>query len=206
VAAGEAGGSRDRGRDRIDELERRGEVAPAYDLARDAVGVALLAEVAQQAGELPRLPGVDDLGGGQLLRRVHAHVERRVVGVGEAALARVHLHGGHAEVEVDQVRLQVLLQEPVEAGGEVGAHEARAARHVRRQLGEGGFRERVAVDADQQAGRAEPPRDEAGVAGGADGAVDRDLARLRIERLDQLAGEDRDVGAGHVKQDGQERR
>ena len=45
--------------------------------------------------------------------------------------------------------------------------------------------------------------DEARVPGRAERAVDRHLARLRIERLDQLAGEDRDVGLGHVKQDGQ---
>ena len=71
------------------------------------------------------------------------------------------------------------------------------------ELGEGGLRQRVAVDADQQAGRAEAVGDEPRVAGGAEGAVDRDLAGLRIERFDQLAGEDRDVDAGHVKQDGQ---
>jgi hypothetical protein len=44
------------------------------------------------------------------------------------------------------------------------------------------------------------------MAGGAEGAVDGDLAGLRIEGLDQLAGEDRNVDAGHVKQDGQELR
>ncbi len=49
----------------------------------------------------------------------------------------------------------------------------------------------------------EPAGDEARVARRAERAVDRDLAGLRIERLDQLAGEDRDVGLGHVKQDGQ---
>ena len=71
------------------------------------------------------------------------------------------------------------------------------------ELGEGLLRERVAVDADQQPGRPEAPGDEPRVAGGAERAVDGDLARLRIERLDQLAGEDRDVRLGHVKQDGQ---
>ena len=50
---------------------------------------------------------------------------------------------------------------------------------------------------------AEPLGHEPRVAGAADRAVDGDLARLRIERLDQLAGEDRDMGLGHVKQDGQ---
>ena len=43
--------------------------------------------------------------------------------------------------------------------------------------------------------RAWPPR--------AERAVDDGLARLRVERLDQLAGQDRDVLACHVKQDGQ---
>ena len=52
-------------------------------------------------------------------------------------------------------------------------------------------------------GGAEPVGDQARVAGGAERAVDGDLARLRVERLDQLPGEDRDVRAGHVKQDGQ---
>ena len=52
-------------------------------------------------------------------------------------------------------------------------------------------------------GRPEPLGDEPRVAGAAERAVDGDLARLRVERLDQLAGEDRDVGTGHVKQDGQ---
>ena len=83
---------------------RAARVAAADDLARDAVGVALLAVLAQQRAR----------GGGasQVLTTsravsacvgVHAHVERRVVGVGEAALARVDLHRGHAEVEVDEV-------------------------------------------------------------------------------------------------------
>ena len=61
--------------------------------------------------------------------------------------------------------------------------------------------DRVAVDGDQRARRADALGDQAGVAAGAEGAVDGDLARLRIQRLDQLAGEDRDVGGGHVIRD-----
>ena len=53
------------------------------------------------------------------------------------------------------------------------------------------------------AGRAEALGDEPRVAGGAERAVDGDLARARVERLDQLTGEDRDVRLGHVKKDGQ---
>ena len=41
--------------------------------------------------------------GGQLCVGIHPHVERRVVGVGEAALPGVDLHRGHPEVHVDHV-------------------------------------------------------------------------------------------------------
>ena len=115
VAAAEPRGRGDRGGDGVDELEGGGEsAAAADDLPRDPLGVALLAVLAQRAREAAALPRVDDLGGGQLLRRVHAHVERRVVGVGEAALARVDLHRGHPEVEVDEVGLEALLLQQLE--------------------------------------------------------------------------------------------
>jgi hypothetical protein len=89
---------------------------------------------------------------------------------------------------------------------EVGADEARLAGHLGGQLGERALGERVAVDRDQRPGRAEAVGDQPRVTGGAERAVDRDLARLRVERLDQLARQDRDVSAWHVKQDGQEMR
>ena len=174
--------------------------------AGDPVGVALLAVLAQGAREAAAVPRVDDLARGQLLARVHPHVQRGVVGVGEAALERVDLHRGHPEVEVDEVGDDALLGELPQAVLEVGADEAGRARHLGGQLGERLLRERVAVDRDQRAGRADPVRDEAGVAGRAEGAVDGDLARLGVQRLDELPGEDGDVRAGHVKQDGQEMR
>ena len=152
MAAGEARRRRDRGGDRVDQLEGGGErAAAAHDLARDPVGVALLAVLAQHAREAAAVPGVDQLGGGQLLRRVHPHVERRVVGVGEAALARVDLHERHAEVEVDEVGLQALLGQLAQAVLEVGADEARLARDLGGQLGERLLGQRVAVDRDQRA-------------------------------------------------------
>ena len=89
---------------------------------------------------------------------------------------------------------------------EVGAQEARLARDLGGERGERLLGERVAVDRDQRAGGADPVGDQARVAGGAERAVDDDLAGLRVQRLDQLPGEDRDVRAGHVKQDGQEKR
>ena len=56
---------------------------------------------------------------------------------------------------------------------------------------------------DQRPRRAQAVGDEARVAAAAERAVDGDLARLRVQRFDQLAGEHRDVGLGHVKKDGQ---
>ena len=110
-------------------LERTG----AHDRAGDPVGVALLAVLAQRAGEPAALPRVDDLAGGELLARVHPHVQRRVVGVGEAALERVDLHRGHAEVEVDEVGLRALLGEDPQAVLEVRADEARRGTPPRRR-------------------------------------------------------------------------
>ena len=43
-------------------------------------------------------------------------------------------------------------------------------------------------------------------AAAAERAVDRGLARPRVENVDELAGQHRDVRGGHVKQDGQVRR
>ena len=98
---------------------------------------------------------------------------------------------------------QPLLGEQRERAGEVGADEARVARHLGRQLREPLLGDRVAVDPDQRPRAAEPVGDQPRVAPAADGAVDRDLAGLRIEQLDQLAGEHGDVRCGHVKQCGQ---
>src|SRR3954451_9555480 len=91
-------------------------------------------------------------------------------------------------------------------GGEGGGDEAGTAPALGGQLGERVLGERVAVDAHEQPGGAETLGDEAAVAAGADRAVDGALARLRVQRLDQLPGEDGDVRAWHVKQDGQERK
>ena len=85
------------------------------------------------------------------------------------------------------------------AADEIRANEARLARHLGGQLGKALLGDRIAIDPDQRPGRTEPLRDQARVPATADGAVDRGLARPRIEQLDQLAGEHRDVGSGHVK-------
>src|SRR5215213_2052102 len=122
------------GRDELAGRPDRRALAPTDDLARDAVRVRVLAEAPEELSELALVPGVHDLARVDLLARVHAHVERRVVGVGEAALAGVDLHRRDAEVEVDHVRRDALLAQEVEPVGVVHAKEAGLARHLAREL------------------------------------------------------------------------
>ena len=75
-----------------------------------------------------------------------------------------------------------------------------------RELGEALLGRGVAVDGDELAAGPEALGDQARVAAAAERAVDGDLARLRVEELDELAGQDRDVRGGHVNQHGRRRR
>ncbi len=102
VAAGALGGLRQRVPDELHEPRAVGErllVALAHDGGHDPLGLLLLAVRAQDPHQLARGVGVEDLGGADAGRLVHAHVEGGVLGVGEAAVGLVELHGGDAEVE-----------------------------------------------------------------------------------------------------------
>ena len=103
-------------------LEGEDEEATAADEAED------------KSGDDAEGPHVPDLARGEVLVGVHPHVERRVVRVREAALARVDLHRAHPEVQVDQVGLQALIFQLLQAGGEVGAQEAGLARDLGGEL------------------------------------------------------------------------
>ena len=95
MAGREAGGRRNRGADRIHQLERRPDrcpVASADDRPRDRAGMALLTEVAQRLRQAALVPLGDHLARAQGLGGIHAHIQRRVVGVGETACACVDLH------------------------------------------------------------------------------------------------------------------
>src|SRR5438067_466360 len=84
----------DRSPDRVDELARALEwlVAPAADdRLRDLPRVALLPVLAKDRDKLLLGPLVDDRACVEVLRRVHAHVERRVGRVREPALRTVEL-------------------------------------------------------------------------------------------------------------------
>src|SRR6478672_5127725 len=101
---GDAGRRGNRALDRVDKLARALErlLTPAPDdRPRDLPRVALFAVAAEDRGELALVPRVDDVGRARVLRRVHAHVERGVRRIREAALWAVELHRGDAEVEED---------------------------------------------------------------------------------------------------------
>jgi hypothetical protein len=58
----------------------------------------------------------------------------------------------------------------------------------------------IAIDADQRSLRPDALSDEARVTAATRRAIDHDLARPRIERVDQLGGEHGHVRDRHVKQ------
>ena len=118
---------RNRGANDVDELPRPLDgslLATADDSACDLAPVALLAVAAEDRLELSLVPGLHDLGGGQLLGGVHTHVERRVGRVREAALGPVDLHRREAEVEKHDVCLDAVASELREDERVVAAEEA----------------------------------------------------------------------------------
>ncbi|MNJ55139.1 hypothetical protein D3C77_506130 [compost metagenome] len=141
------------------------------------------------------VPGVDDVGGGRPLV-AHAHVQRPVAHEGEAALGLVQLHGRDADVEDHAVQPGLAaVREGLGQAREGGADQLEAIREVARHgLGEGLHR-RVAIQGHDLGAALQ---DGAGVAAGAEGGVDDDVARLGIERRDHLGQQDGGVGRGHA--------
>ena len=107
-------------------------IAAADDLPRDLPRVALLAVAAEDQRQLALVGLVDELPRRELGRRVHAHVERRVGRVREAALRPVELHRRDAEVEQDRVGLDVVRRELAEHERELAAQQPRADAGARR--------------------------------------------------------------------------
>ena len=163
VAGAEAGRRRDVALDDLHQLAGGGERrrgAGAHQAARDVARVALLAVAAEDAGELVFGQRVHEVGGRDLQRRVHAHVQRRVVGVAEAALTPVELHRRHAQIHVDDVRRGVrALGQHV---GEVAVVElrgaGRAARHLAEELGHAGVAVARPAAGPARRGARPPPR------------------------------------------------
>ena len=101
VAAGAPGGCGDGVADDGREFGGRADGAGGDDGAGDPAGEALLPQHAQDACQLGLVVAVDDVGGRAGGIRPHAHVERPVVAVREAALRLVDVHRRDAEVEQD---------------------------------------------------------------------------------------------------------
>jgi hypothetical protein len=200
VRPGAARGGGDGRLDQVDQLAGgadRGAAARVVDEAGDPGGEALLAVDAEDAGQLGPGVGGQHLGGGDPAGGVHAHVERRVHAVAEAALRLVELQGGDAQVVEHAVHpLQA------EAGGDLGqVGEGRGHRHqalprprqalARQRQGRG-----VAVQADHAAAGGAGLQDPLGVAAEPHRGVEVDAIRPWPEQLDAPVGHDREVARG----------
>ncbi len=197
MAVAEARRRRDRLLDRLDEVARALErllAAASHDRAGDLPRVALLAVAAEDLCELALARLVHELACRELRGRVHAHVERRVGRVREAALGPVELHRRDAEVEQDRVRAARRCRRAGSSTTEKSPRRNRACTPARRlEAVEVRARGRVAVDRDQLAAAAQVGCQQLGVAAGAEGGVDDGLPGLDREELAHLLGEDGDV-------------
>ena len=73
--------------------------APFDDECCDPGGEFLLAESAQDIGQAGAVIGVENFGRSQLGVRIHPHIQRRVLGVGETPFRTIQLHRRDAEIE-----------------------------------------------------------------------------------------------------------
>src|SRR5215208_4274902 len=115
----------DRGLDDVHELRRRLDGAPADDSARDLPRVPLLAVALEDAGELSLRLLVHEVSGGELAGRVHAHVERCIRGIREAARRHVELHRRDPQIEQYDVRFDAVRRQPFQYEGELTPEQAR---------------------------------------------------------------------------------
>jgi hypothetical protein len=166
--------------------------AGLVDEPGDAAGEALLAVLAQDAGQLGAGIVVDHLGRGDPAGRVHAHVEGRVGAVAEAAFGLVELQRRDAQVVEDPVDRR--QPEPVRHLGQVGeggGHRDQAVPRPGEPLagqGEGG---RVAVEADHPSVGGAGLQQSLGVAAEAEGGVEVGAAWPRPQQLDHPVDHDR---------------
>ena len=176
MSLAEARGRRDGATYGVDEIERPQERplgTPSHDRAGDRPREPLLAVAGEDAREIRLAPLVHEICGARLGVRIHPHVERGVVGVGEAALGTVELHRRDPEVEQDRVGAEPALGELLECPRErasqhrqLDACRQRAGKRleVRRRVG-------IAVDRDDLAAAAQVLREQRGVPAAAEGAI-----------------------------------
>ena len=164
------------------------------DAARDLARVALLAVRPEDRLELALVVRRENVGGASLVGRIHAHVERRVGRVREAALGAVDLHRREAEVEQHGIRAHAVAGElrehdRVVAAQEPRLHAARGRLHAVEVRAHG----RVAVDRDELPAALEVRDQQPRMAAGAERGIDDRLSRLHVEELAHLLREHGDV-------------
>ena len=169
------------------------------DELRDAAPPALLAVIVEDAVELLLAVRLDDIVRRELRLRIHAHVERRIVHIREAALRRVDLVRRDTEVKDDAVdeRCPLRLEDLLEMR-EIAVHDVDVALDVLEAL----FRRRdgllILIDADNAALRREQFRDAMGMASASQSTVDIDPFFICHETLDRLLQHDADMMKLHV--------
>ena len=150
---------------------------PVAQHARDLHRPVFLAVVANDPCDFLLAPVVDDRARGKRLALIHAHVQRRVGVIGEAAAALVQLMTGHAQIEQRPVdgkdvlrreqRLYVVKIAPERT--KTRPSLARKERHAARRRLDGIL---IPVDAKETAAGAKPLVNLAGMSGAAQRAVD----------------------------------
>ena len=86
----------------------------------------------EDAVELIRAVGIHNVIGGKIALGIHAHVERGILHIGEAALCRIDLMRRYAEVEDDTIHLLgMLVREDLFQMAEVVVYDIHMARDIR---------------------------------------------------------------------------
>ena len=186
--------------DRVDQIgtafvRLRG--ATAANGPCDLAAVALLAVATEEVAELALGQFGQQVGGSLTAARIHAHIERRIDGVREAALRLIDLHRGDAEVEQNRVGLDALDRERAKAVDEIALEETHGHIGVRGAERAGAVLDgRIAVNGDVGTAAVHDLGQHRGVTAGAERAVDDGHAGRHVEQRHDLVREHRIVDRG----------
>ncbi len=186
----------------VRQLVRRADgplLALGNDRPGDVLAVRLVGQVSQGQAQSLLVDRRQQVGRGLLHPRVHAHVERAVVLVAEASRRVVDLHARHTEIGQDGV----VTVEPFSPQGGVDAREV-APMEIQCGPGKrgpqpvGGPLELLAVDVEghEPSAGQDAPEDGLGVGSISERGVGDRLARLQLQRHQDLVDHDRHMRSG----------
>ena len=125
---------------------------------------------------------------------VHAHIERRVLHIGEAPLRRIDLRRRDAEIKENAIDLRdPLVRENIPQMAKVVPHERNLTRDIREPLGRCCNRSLVLINADQAPRRRQHSRDAPRMSRTAERAVHIDPVRLNAQCFQCLIWQNADV-------------